>query len=189
MISVVIPYYAGMKNAEVFMERCLKSIKEQTYTDYEIVINDEGSAGDNLNAGITKAKGDIITIICMDDYFAHRNTLKDIAERLTGAWLIAGCNNNPTPYYTGDVHQGNNKLGGLSAITVRKENFIPFDGSLKWLVDCDFYKKMYAVHGSPDILNGVHIMIGEGEHQATNMLSEAHKRYEIVELTKRYAGI
>lgn len=187
MISVIIPYYSKMKNAEGFLKQCVDSIKSQSFTDYEVVINEHGSAGDNINDAVTKAKGDIITILCMDDYFAHNNVLQDIHDRLKGAWLIVGCSNNPNPYYTGDIHQGNNKLGGLSCITVRKDKFIPFDGSLHWLVDCDFYKKMYKLYGAPDILNGANVFITEGDHQCTNMLGEMQKRAEVIELTKRYA--
>lgn len=187
MISIAIPYYSKMENADFFMKRCLESIERQTYTDYEVVITEEGVVGHNLNEAIKRCKGEIVQILCMDDYLAHDNALKNIAEAFEGQWLISGCNNNPNPYYTGDIHQGNNKLGGLSVIAIKNENPLLFDENLRWLVDCDFYKRMYAQYGSPKILNGVQVMIGEGQHQATNMLNEDLKRAEVMELTKRYA--
>lgn len=186
MISIAIPVYRGMENADFFLKRCLDSIERQTYKNYEIVMHDQGVVGDNLNEIVKRCKGEIIHILCMDDFYAHDNALKTIAEEFEGQWLITGCNNNPNPYYTEDVHTGNNKLGGLSVIVVKNEDVMPFDPSLRWLVDCDFYKRMYAKYGSPKILNGVNVMIGEGRHQATNMLAQEIKRAEVHELTKRY---
>lgn len=38
-ISVIIPIY----NAEVYLEKCLESIKNQSFTDYEVLLIDDGS--------------------------------------------------------------------------------------------------------------------------------------------------
>ena len=187
MISIAIPYYSKMKDADFFMKRCLKSIENQSYKDYEIVITEEGSASHNTNEAIKKSKGDLIKILCMDDYLAHGNSLKEIVDNFRGEWLISGCSNNPNPYYTGDIHQGNNKLGGLSAITIKNNNPLLFDESLFWLLDCEYYRRMYDKYGFPVILNGVNVIIGEGEHQATNMLQTELKRQEVIKVTQMYA--
>ena len=39
MISIIIPVY----NAEQYIDRCLKSIQNQSYSDYEVIIIDDGS--------------------------------------------------------------------------------------------------------------------------------------------------
>lgn len=39
MISIIIPAY----NAEKYIERCLKSIQNQSYLNYEVIIIDDGS--------------------------------------------------------------------------------------------------------------------------------------------------
>lgn len=188
VVSIVIPYYAGMENAQFFLDRCLKSIKRQSFKDYEVIVNEEGVVGHNINNGVRKAKGTLIHIMCMDDYFAYDDALKEIVSNCAGnIWHISGCSNNPNPYYTGDIHQGNNKLGGLSVITYLKEEGETFDESLVWLIDCDFYKRMYSKYGSPKILNGVHVVIGEGRHQTTNLLRSEIKRHEVNVLTERYA--
>ena len=45
MISIVIPLY----NAEKYVEKCLDSILEQSYQDFEIVIVNDGSSDNSLN--------------------------------------------------------------------------------------------------------------------------------------------
>ena len=185
MISITIPFYK-MKDHSFFMDRCLESIRKQTYTDYEIVITEEGNAPHNTNESIRKAKGDLIKILYMDDYFTHENALKDIVENFKGVWMVTGCSNNLNPVYTGDIHLGNNKLGGPSVLTFKRGEHEWFDESLVWLFDCDFYKKMYAKYGEPTILNGDNVTVGEGEHQATHLLKNNIKDSEVLVMRKRY---
>lgn len=90
MISIIIPVY----NGEKYLQRCLDSIQHQTYTDFEVIVVDDGSTdgsgeiSDNMaktdsrfhvihqknagvsearNAGLLQAKGDV-TFIDADDY-------------------------------------------------------------------------------------------------------------------------
>lgn len=185
MISIAIPFYP-MDNYEFFMERLLNSIKEQTFTDYEIVITEQGNASENTNAAIKKSKGDIIKVMYMDDYFTHPNALKEIVEAFDAEWMMHGCNNNLVPIYTGDIHLGNNKLGSPSCLVIRKRCEIEFDKDLKWLLDCDFYKKMYLRYGLPQVLVGDYVTIGEHPGQATHLLTNEEKDKEIMLLRQRY---
>jgi len=185
MISICIPFYK-MKNHEFFMKRCLDSIAIQTYKDYEIVITEEGKAAHNTNVALSKAKGDLIKILYMDDYFTHENALKDIVENFTGEWMVTGCANNLYPVYTGDIHLGNNKLGAPSVVTLRKGKHELFDEDLKWLYDCDFYKRMYQKYGEPTILNGNNVTIGVGDHQDTHLITNTDKEHEVFLMRQKY---
>lgn len=185
MISIAIPFYP-MKNHEFFMNRCLESIRSQSYQDFEIVITEKGNASENTNAAISECQGDIIKVMYMDDYFSHPNALKEIVKEFKGEWMIHGCNNNMVPIYTGDIHLGNNKLGSPSCLVIRKGCEIKFDPQLKWLLDCDFYKKMYKKYGLPQILVGDYVTIGEHDGQATNLLTNLEKEHEVMLMRERY---
>lgn len=90
-ISVVIPVY----NAEKYIQRCILSIQNQTYPDWELILVDDGSKDNSLkicqknaavderikvihqsnkgpgearNAGIVATTGDFIVFVDADDY-------------------------------------------------------------------------------------------------------------------------
>lgn len=92
MVSVVVPVY----NVEKYLKKCVDSILAQTYSDYEIILVDDGSTdssgaicdsyirNDNIrvihkknsglgmarNSGIEIAKGDYIAFLDSDDYWS-----------------------------------------------------------------------------------------------------------------------
>lgn len=91
--SIIIPVY----NAEQYLERCVQSIRRQTYEEYEVLLVDDGSKDDSKkickkiekydqrfvfiskehagvsaarNYGIQKAKGKYLVFVDADDYVA-----------------------------------------------------------------------------------------------------------------------
>ncbi|MFC0344182.1 glycosyltransferase family 2 protein [Epilithonimonas hispanica] len=91
MFSIVIPYYKKRK----YIERCIDSVLEQTFSDYEIILIDDGSQDDieelingkyagkvtlitqnnqgvsvARNTGIANAKYDYIAFLDADDYWS-----------------------------------------------------------------------------------------------------------------------
>lgn len=94
MVSVIVPVY----NVENFIERCLDSILEQEYRDFELLVIDDGSSDDSgticdsyiskdsrvqvfhkqngglsdaRNYGIEHARGEYYTFIDSDDYIGR----------------------------------------------------------------------------------------------------------------------
>lgn len=194
MISVCIPYYDKMKNAEFLMKRCLDSIKSQTYTDYEIVITEKGSMAANSNNAIKSAKGDIVKILYMDDYFANENALQAIADAFRGGWLVTGClhdvegiiTNPHLPEWTEDIETGNNKIGSPSVMAFENKDPLFFDEKLGWLLDCDLYKRLHERYGEPTYLYEYCTIIGVHNGQATNILSNNEKLKEQQYLHEKY---
>lgn len=91
LISIIIPIY----NIEAYLERCFSSIQNQTYTNYEVLLIDDGSTDDSReicldiarkdnrffyyqvenrgpsfarNYGLEKSKGKYITFVDGDDW-------------------------------------------------------------------------------------------------------------------------
>jgi len=185
-ISLILPYH-DIPETALFLKRAIDSIMIQTYKDYEIVLVKNGKMAENTNSGIKRAKGDIIKVLAMDDYFAHENALQRIVDAFTGTWLITACDNNPHPYWTDDIHLGNNKLGGLSALTfINKDPFL-FDEEMSWLLDCDYYKKLYNKYGEPLIIEDINVCIGIHPNQMTHTLSMDDKLSEHNYMQKKYA--
>lgn len=106
-ISIVVPTYEAKGKGVYFTKRCLDSIKQQTYTNYEVIIADHsidsdirdalaeysgmkikhffnergrGNSSINMNEGIKKAKGDVIKILHFDDQLSNPNSLKLLAD-------------------------------------------------------------------------------------------------------------
>jgi len=94
LISVIVPIY----NVEDYIEECLKSIAQQNYSNYEVILINDGSTDDSMkvvslfiesnsekfrlyhkengglsdarNFGLNKAKGEFVVFIDSDDYIA-----------------------------------------------------------------------------------------------------------------------
>jgi hypothetical protein len=184
-ISLIVPYH-DMDNAGFFLKRNIDSIMAQTFTDYEIVFTKAGRMAENTNAGIKRARGELIKILYLDDMLAHENALQNIVDNFKGEWMITGCDTNPHPYWTDDLHTGNNKLGSPSVLTVRNNNPMLFDETMSWLLDCDLYKRMYDIYGEPTILDEVNVIIGIGDHQMTHKLTNEEKQSEHEYMYNKY---
>ncbi len=54
MISVIIPVF----NAEQYLQKCLESVKNQTFSEYECILVDDGSTDNSYNICASIAEGD-----------------------------------------------------------------------------------------------------------------------------------
>ena len=186
-ISCIIPIH-WMKNWQFFLTRCLESIEQQTFTDYEIIITKAGKMAENTNAGIKKATGEIIKILYMDDYLAHPDSLKNIAENFKGEWLATGCVHDygdgelKDPHIpkidglTGDTTS--NTIGSPSVIAFENKDPLLFDENMGWLLDLDYYLRLAKRYGGVTISDNCDIAIGCGDHQVTHLMPKEDKKLE-----------
>lgn len=185
-VSLVIPYHDTPHTA-IHLARLFHSIAKQTFQDYEIILTKEGKMAENSNAAIKRAKGEFVKIMYIDDYFVHENALKEIVEACKGHWAIAGATNNPFPYWTDDIHTGNNKLGSPSALIFRNsKDPLLFDEKMSWLLDVDLYKRLNEKYGYPARLSGEHIGIGIHPGQVSNTMSDEEKLAENQYINAKY---
>ena len=110
--SIIIPNY----NSEKWVEKCLNSILNQTFKDYEIVFVDDISEDNSLemakkiigdkqaakfiknstkrlnggsrNVGIAEAEGEYILCIDCDDWLSDEKVLEDIDKKINGEDII-----------------------------------------------------------------------------------------------------
>lgn len=104
LVSVIVPIY----NVEQYLERCIKSIQNQTYRNLEIILVDDGSPdncgeicdryatederikvvhkvngglSDARNAGLDIAKGDYFFLVDSDDWI-HKQTIEIMMQMI-----------------------------------------------------------------------------------------------------------
>ena len=149
----------------------------------------------NTNNAMGMASGKLIKILHMDDYLANENSLQDISDNFKGNWLVTGCGhdmgngriiNAHFPRYNQKIYLGKNTIGSPSVLTIKNENPLMFDEKLIWLTDCDYYERLYARYGEPDILNKVNVIIEVGEHQTTSNLKKEIKLSERIYMKEKY---
>lgn len=195
-VSIAVPVYNGMPNADFFLKRCLDSIQKQTFKDYEVVITQAGKMAENTNAAIKQSKGELVKVLYMDDYLAHENALTEIVKAMEeyphSQWLISACKHDPGththyPVWSTRLLEGVNTIGSPSVLTMRRENAFLFDEELGWLLDCDLYWRLDQEYGQPIYLDDVNVTIGVGEHQTTHLMPEEEKLKEHMYLKEKYA--
>ncbi len=152
----------------------------------------------NVNNCLDQATGKIIKILFLDDFLNGDGALKTIAEHFDierDTWLATGCLHTKdgvtlvrphAPLYSDDIYSGNNTIGSPSVVAIKNGLPIRFDPDLSWLMDCDFYKKLYDMYGSPVLVQDNLTVIRQGEHQLTSLLPNSTKRAEKELMKKRY---
>lgn len=194
MISICIPTH-DFPNSEFFLNRCLNSIREQSFQDYEIIIKKTGKGmAHNLNEAIKEAKGELIKVLFTDDYFHDKHALKRLVEAHNGWWSVTGCIHdngnliNPHfPVWNDRMIFGNNTIGSPSVLLLRNDKDLPkFDESLQWLIDCQYYQDLFNRYGEPNIINDINVVIGLHEYQETNVLSNNVKQSELELMKNKY---
>lgn len=173
-----------------------KQYRSHDFPNFYYAKNPKKGMAPNTNAGIKSATGDIIKIIYMDDYLAHQDALKAIVEAFDGEWLVTGClhdngsgiSNPHFASYNDNIHLGANTIGSPSVLAIknRGEDTMLFDEKMQWLLDCDYYKRMYEKYGAPTILDDLNVVIGLHEGQMTNTMGNERKKQEEEYIKQKY---
>ncbi len=209
--SICVPIYDGMENGWELLQRNLNSIVKQTFTDYEIVISDDSdtdffkiklykypvkyfrntgsrSMAGNTNNAIDHAEGELIKILYQDDFFMDSDSLERIDRNFNSRtqWLVTACAHTVGephyPYYS----ESDNTIGSPSVLTFRREIKERFDLKFHWVLDLDLYRRLFAKHGKPKILNDINVVIGIHPGQKTHKLSHEAKALEHKLLKEKY---
>lgn len=217
-LSIAIPTHS-MLESSYFFKRCLDSLWNQSFQDFEIIVTDNSEdnlirdicdfygyvdyfwnerkgMAQNTNEAIKRSKGELIKILYMDDYMAHDKALEKIVHKFDGNWLVSSCKhtingldffNTHEPHYSENIYIGNNTIGSPSVLTIKNDEPLLFDEEMTWLLDCDYYYRMYQKYGVPVILKDVNVILGIHDGQMTNTMGEGRKLKEYEYINKKYA--
>ena len=173
------------------------SILSIKYVKYE---HGRGTISPNLNNALRLCTGKYIKIIFQDDFLYNEYSLETIAKYIETTdinWLVTGCAHTKDmdvlfdpmiPKYHDKIYQGINTISSPSVLTIKNsDDKLYFNESLKWLMDVEYYKRLYDKYGLPDIVNDICIINRESEIRATTMISDADKFNETELLTARFS--
>ena len=166
------------------------------------VVNDRGRGviSPNINNAMRLCTGQWIKILFQDDYLYDENSLQIQANLLKSQpstiWLMTKfyhSNDGKTVYrlyhpkWNDMIWTGNNTMGCPSGMTIINNNLIYFDEDLNWLMDVDYYKRMFEKYGRPTILDRVTVVNRTSEHRLTESISQSVKDTELNMLVNKYA--
>ena len=159
-----------------------------------------GVISPNLNNALRNCSGKWIKILFQDDLLFDANTLKNIKDFIDSdtdmKWMASsfwhtndGLNlhSRLKPRWPDNpIWAGHNSIGCPSAITIKNEDILYFEDDLNWLMDCDYYQKMFLKYGLPKILD-VDTMVNRiVADRLTNTISEQQKVSEYEKLKTIY---
>ena len=192
-ISICTPVHDTPKK-DFFLSRIEKSLSEQSFQDFEFVVTQEGKMAENTNAAIKKAKGDIVKILYLDDYLAHKFSLQVIVDNWENYWMVTGCDHhsdgfvsNPHLPSINGLPFDVNTIGSPSVLAFENNDPLYFDEELSWLLDVDLYKRLRERNGDPTIINDINVTIGIHDDQMTHILTDEDKKREADYMIKKYA--
>jgi len=90
------------------------------------------------------------------------------------------------PKYHDRIYAGINTISCPSVLTFRNENPLLLDESLNWLVDVEYYKRLYNRYGLPFIIEDICTVNRESEISLTNMIKISEKQEETLRVIKMY---
>jgi glycosyltransferase involved in cell wall biosynthesis len=161
--------------------------------------NNKGSSSANLNNAILNSKYNIIKFLMQDEYLYDENTLLDIKKAFDDEkinWVVTGClyGSDPKnqigkmlPVYNDNMVIGNNTIGSPSVVSIRKTNELEFfNEDLIWLMDCEYYRRLYDKWGDPMVIPDYKIFVNQHENQVTNIISSNLKQMETESIKNKY---
>lgn len=159
-----------------------------------------GNSSANLNNAINKSTGKWIKILFQDDFLYDENSLLNIANNISNTsklWYVTACEhtndgiNLYRPFYprwNKNMFLGENTFSSPSVLTIKNTpDKYQFDETLIWLMDVDYYQRMYNSYGEPGYINSICVVNRTWASSLTNTLSQDIKDNEIkIQINKQH---
>lgn len=134
LVSIIVPVY----NANITIKKCIRSLKEQTYRNIEILIIDDGSTDDSMDICEKLAKDDNRIIVISKRNGGVSSARNEGLKRANGKWIVFVdsddyINNNLIQLLLLENYNNPGKLIGPMMRIISK---------IEWV--CDYCKKQYT---------------------------------------------
>ena len=223
-VSVVIPCYEYGGKGLRYLSDILRTISQQTLKEVEVIIPDHsvntdieefcrdnifdlnilhyrnevdrGNAASNKNVGMDFARGKVVKMMYMDDYFFTNDALEKTYNTLMNSdkmWLVCGTNHTRDDGKTFDTYimprwndnmlrsRGNNTMSGVSVLSYKNNNMhIRWDPNTCMLMDVDFYYSLRSKYGDCIYLNDCMITQRVNKDALSSTISDEDVQKEFV---------
>mgnify|MGYP003626789965 FL=1 len=222
-VSVVIPCYEYGGKGVRYLSDILRTISQQTIKEVEVIIPDHsvnmdieefcydnifdlniiyfrnednrGDVASNKNLGMDLAKGEVVKMMYMDDYFYTNDALEKTYNTLKNSdkmWLVCGTNHTRDNGKTFDTFimprwndnmlraRGNNTMSGVSVISYKNPMDVRWDSKTIMLLDVDFYYSLRSKYGDCIYLNECMITQRVNKDALSSTISDEDVQKEFV---------
>ncbi len=159
-----------------------------------------GYISPNLNVAMKNCDGQWIKILFQDDFLYDENSLKKTYDYINAnnnvKWLATefyhsndGINLylHYIPRWTDNVWTGNNAIGCPSVITVKNKDLLLFEETIDWLMDVEYYKRMYDKHGELGIMNEITVVNRTNHNDRdSHSFTDEHMKFELDFVNKKF---
>ena len=208
-VSVAIAAYEMNGKGVECLEFSFEKIKEQLFSNVEVIVSDHsyddeieklckrwanyldikycyfpthrGSSSANQNNALRHCTGDIIKVLCQDDYLLDENSLLKIVETFANSsarWLVSSYLHTKDrvtlfrrqdPRMNAEIHY-KNTIGTHSCLSIKNVSIPYFDERLIWYMDCEYYRQLYNLFGAPATLREITMVQYLWEGQVSNTI-------------------
>lgn len=222
-VSVVIPCYEYGGKGVRYLSDMFRTISQQTIKEVEVIIPDHsvntdieefcydnifdlniiyfrneenrGDVASNKNLGMDLAKGEVVKMMYMDDYFYTNDALEKTYNTLINSdkmWLVCGTNHTRDNGKTFDTFimprwndnmlraRGNNTMSGVSVISYKNPMDVRWDSKTIMLLDVDFYYSLRSKYGDCIYLNECMITQRVNKDALSSTISDEDVQKEFV---------
>lgn len=185
-----------------------KQLEKQKFKDFNVIISDnsqnktietyvkgikklnvkytrnEGAKtmASNMNNAIKNADGEIIHIMCQDDFFYNADSLQKIIDNFEKekGWMVSrymhskdrlGLFKRQTPSWNDKMYL-NNSIGTPSCLSFVNDDPLLFDENLNWFIDCELYFRLFKRYGLPKVLDDTIFIQYLWEGQLTTRMTQ-----------------
>lgn len=160
----------------------------------------EKTATTNSNNALKNCTGKWIKILFQDDFLYGNDALENLHNHIKNnpdkIWFATACEHSKDgqnmerehfPKWSKKLYLGKNTISSPSVITIKNTNDkLLFNKDFTWLMDVEYYKRMYDLYGEPSYLLKINVVNRLWGNSTNNTLSDEVKEQEVRAMRGKY---